>query len=100
MVQVVPHAGMDTLDPPTHVGIPEIHLRQNQSERGRSLAHDRLDVGPIAAIRGVLVAGHHGPAAEIDAGRGQEELGDAEPEPGQARFIGRVLALEPPWVMS
>mmetsp|Transcript_46120 Transcript_46120/g.128261 ORF Transcript_46120/g.128261 Transcript_46120/m.128261 type:complete len:292 (+) Transcript_46120:776-1651(+) len=65
---VLVHFVLDTLNHQFVVlAVAEVHLGEDQVQRGRRVTHDVLNIFPILRLRGILVARNNAPLREIQA---------------------------------
>ena len=74
VVEILPHAGIDLSRGLFVVALLEVRLGEDDMKGGRVLPHEVPDPFPVFGLRGVLVAGDHGPSREVDALSRQQDL--------------------------
>ena len=85
LCQVRLHGLVDLLDLLVHVVALQLALRQDQAQGGGGVAHIVVHPLPVFRLRGVLVAGHHGPLGQA-AVLGQQDVGR-----GKGSFLHQIV---------
>lgn len=76
--ELAAHRVLDATDARRGIRRSQVHLGEDQMQGRRRSAHFTLDAVPVLRLRGVLIAGDHGPFRQIDLGAGQEKPRQAE----------------------
>mmetsp|Transcript_45501 Transcript_45501/g.108180 ORF Transcript_45501/g.108180 Transcript_45501/m.108180 type:complete len:288 (+) Transcript_45501:1167-2030(+) len=84
LIHLVPDASDDLL-----VGllVAQVHLWEDEVQRGGGILHQVLHLFPVLWLRGVLVAGDDAPLAEVQPGPGQQHPRHLEPQIREAQPV-------------